>query len=234
MTDEGRAVPVDAADSATSVPGHRVVHLDQHPSRGGTRPESSGLFLARQGFQRRVVDYLATDAGIRQFVDLGSLLPAGNGIQDVAGSGEPGVRTVYVDAWSARPARGQAPHDPAVPVVVADSMRPSPLVERLAECGLVDFAEPVAVLLLETAALRRDEVRPRELAWALHARMCSGSHVAIALDPDDIEDGVAPEEAFGPLSVLEPGMADIAWWPYPDDEVAVEGTGVRAGVGRRG
>ncbi|MBB4930904.1 hypothetical protein F4561_001724 [Lipingzhangella halophila] len=241
MTDEGRAAPVDAADSAVDVPGPRVVRIDQHPNRAGapedgSDPEVSRIVRARQGFQRRVVDYLAADAGIRQFVDLGSMLPAGHGIQDIARSGEPGARAVYVDAWSAwsaRPARGKARRDEAVPVVAADSMHPSRLIGRLKECGLVDFSAPVAVLLLETAALRRDGVQPDELAAALHAQMCPGGHLAVALDPGDVADGESPAAAFGPFSPLEPGLADLAWWPYPDDEVATEGTGILGGVGRR-
>lgn len=239
MTDEGWAVPVDAA---VDVPRQRVVRLDQHPDRATAAPpedgdpEESRIARARQGFQRRVVDYLASDIGIRQFVDLGSLLPAGHGIQDIARSTQPDARTVYVDAWSAwsvRPIRGRARRDDAVPVVAADSMGPQRLTARLTECGLVNFDEPVAVLLLETVALRRDGVSPHELAEALHAQMCPGGHVAIALGPDDLRGDASPEAAFGPFSLLEPGLADVAWWPYPDDEVRIEGTGILGGVGYR-
>ncbi|WP_393916070.1 SAM-dependent methyltransferase [Halostreptopolyspora alba] len=239
MTDEGWAVPVD---EAVGVPGQRVVRLDQHPGRATAAtgedgdPEESRIVHARQGFQRRVVDYLAADAGIRQFVDLGSLLPAGHGIQDIARSGAPDARTVYVDAWSAwstRPVRGKERRDDAVPVVTADSMWPSRLIARLRECDLVDFGEPVAVLLLETAALRRDGVPPHELAEALYAQMCPGGHVAIALGPEDHRGDASPASAFGPFALLEPGLADVAWWPYPDDEVTVRGTDILAGVGRK-
>lgn len=233
MTDEWRATPIDAEVSAVDVPRSSVARIDEHlaRTRAGPPPEPapSPAVRATQGFVRRAVDYLAAETGIRQFVDLASRLPVGHGILDTARVHEPGARVVYVDPWrtaATPPLRGKAGRsDNAVPVLAVESMRPSCLVGRLKQCGLVDFGEPVAVLLVETSPLRRDGVGVHEVVSALHAEMAPGGHIAIAQPPAGPRHDVSPAPMFTPFTLLAPGLADAAWWPYPDEDVAAEGSG---------
>ncbi|GAA4927873.1 hypothetical protein GCM10023224_03720 [Streptomonospora halophila] len=197
------------------------------------------LIEARRGFLRRAVGYLAADAGVRQFVDLGSRLPVDEGVGRAAREYAPGSRVVYVDAESSAALRaGRVGADDTAAVVVAvERMDPGALTDRLAERGLVDFAEPVGVLITDTTALRRDGVLVHDLVRALHARMGRGGHVAIAQPVPEARDPHSREIAasvFEPFTLVEPGLADMAWWPYPDEEVSGEPTGVLAGLGRSG
>nr|WP_255429821.1 SAM-dependent methyltransferase [Streptomonospora sp. PA3] len=196
------------------------------------------MIEARRGFLRRAVGYLAADAGVRRFVDLGSRLPVGEGIGRAAREYAHGARVVYVDAESSAALRGgrAGEGESAAAVVAVDRMDPATLLGALAGSGLVDLAEPVGVLITDTTALRRDGVPVCDLVRALHARMGPGGHVAIAQAVSHAGDPHRREVAaavFEPFTLIEPGLADMAWWPYPDEEVSAEPTGVLAGVGRR-
>ncbi|WP_067966217.1 SAM-dependent methyltransferase [Nocardiopsis trehalosi] len=242
MTDEWRALHI-GEEPLVDIPNPRVIHIGDRRARPRSEPRTAEgrRAEARRGFLRRVVAYLAADTRIRQFVDLGSRLPAGDGIADTARAHAPDARVVYVDTDATR-----ALHAPAqagggaVPVVTAPSLRPAALLDRLADRGVIDFTAPVAVLLTDTAPLRRDGVLPHDLVRALHTALPGGSHIAVAQrvapDGDTTADAHSRELAAAvlePFTLIEPGLADIAWWPYPDEEVTAEGTGILAGVGRK-
>ncbi|MFB9801095.1 SAM-dependent methyltransferase [Streptomonospora salina] len=225
----------DGSDEAgaSGDPGAAHPYASVPTQVGGSRIE------ARRGFLRRAVGYLAADAGVRQFVDLGSRLPAGAGIGRAAREYAPGSRVVYVDAESsaALPAARAGDADTSAAVLPVERMDPDTLIDRIAGCGLVDVAEPLGVLLTDTTALRRDGVLIQDLVRALHPRLGPGGHIAVAQPVPDARDPHCREfaaAAFDPFTLIEPGLADIAWWPYPDEEVSGEPTGVLAGLGRRG
>ncbi|MDA8371850.1 MAG: SAM-dependent methyltransferase [Nocardiopsaceae bacterium] len=246
MTDEWRALRIGDEHPFTDIPVPRVVHISEHLARSRVvppppPPPSPRAVQARSGFLRRVAAYLAADAGIRQFVDLWSRLPAGAGIRHTARAHAPDARVVYVDtdrAGSAVPLRSHTSFDgEAVPVVTADRLDPTALIDRLRLGELVDFDRPVAVLLTDISPLRREGVLVHDLVRALYTAMCAGSHIAIAQTPPSAPDPYFRELAaalFAPFTMLSPGLADLAWWPYPDDEVAAQGTGILAGVGYKG
>jgi alkanesulfonate monooxygenase SsuD/methylene tetrahydromethanopterin reductase-like flavin-dependent oxidoreductase (luciferase family) len=62
-----------------------------------TCPRTAESARAARAFLRRVVQYLAAEAGIRQFLDIGSGLPSGENVHQVAQSVAPEARIVYVD-----------------------------------------------------------------------------------------------------------------------------------------
>ncbi|GAB3447010.1 SAM-dependent methyltransferase [Streptomonospora sediminis] len=251
---------IDDDRSAAAVPDPRVVHISERMPRsaapspqqppepgpaagtgaGTGVPAQSGtpLIEARRGFLRRAVGYLAADTGVRQFVDLGSRLPAGEGIGRAAREYAPGSRVVYVDAESSAALRGSraGAAGTAAAVVAVGRMDPAALIAGLSGPGLIDFDEPVGVLVTDTTALRRDGVVVHDLVRALHARMGRGGHVAIAQPvsrPGDAHCRDFAAGVFEPFALVEPGLADMAWWPYPDEEVSAEPTGILAGLGRR-
>nr|WP_274706645.1 SAM-dependent methyltransferase [Streptomonospora nanhaiensis] len=195
------------------------------------------LRTARRGFLRRAVGYLAADAGVRQFVDLGSRLPAGEGIGRAAAEYAPGSRVVYVHAepTAALPG-GSGPGENGAAVLAVERIDPDRLLSALSGRGLIDLAEPVGVLLTDATAPSRHGVLAHDLVRALHAALAPGAHIAIAQPASDARDPHCREVAaavFEPFTLIEPGLADMAWWPYPDEEVSAEPTGVLAGVGRR-
>ncbi|GAA3733951.1 hypothetical protein HDA32_003790 [Spinactinospora alkalitolerans] len=220
----------------------RVIRIDDHlvrprreqPPAAAARPRTE---RAKRGFLWRVVDYLASDLRIRQFVDLDSRLPAADGIQHAARRHAPDARVVYVDTDPVVSLHGRASsRERAVTVLKADGADPAVLIGDLRLRGRIDFTEPVAVLMAEPPPPRLEGDAARDLVCALHEAMCPGGHIAIARTPPDPGDPCARELAatlFDPFALIEPGLADMSWWPYPDEEVTGTGVGVVAGVARR-
>jgi S-adenosyl methyltransferase len=60
-------------------------------------PNMRGLAAANRAFLRRAVRYLATEAGVRQFLDIGTGIPTSPNVHEVAQEVAPGTRVVYVD-----------------------------------------------------------------------------------------------------------------------------------------
>ncbi|GAA1985498.1 hypothetical protein GCM10009799_08650 [Nocardiopsis rhodophaea] len=270
MTDERRALHIVEGAPEIDVPPPRVIHIDEHRLRRGDgaaavseKPGAPALpsapseprevTRAKRGFLRRAAGYLAADAGIRQFVDIGSRLPVDEGIGSAVHEHAPDARVVYIETGSTLPMPGLASAGGgAVSVVSMHRPEPVALVSLLELRGLVDFDEPAAFFLVDTAAPRCGDIPTSDLVRALHGAMCPGGCVAIALPPGhaDTIDGRAATEphgptgdrhrrhraaasVFGPFVLLDPGLADLAWWPYPDEDVAARGTGIWAGVARR-
>lgn len=184
---------------------------------GGPDPRQAEHTRLHQAFLGRVVDYLCADAGVRQFVDWGCPVP---GTAERVRAVAPEAAVVHV-----------APHGaagmlsaPDTTVLSGDGSGTGALLRRLADSGLVDFDEPVAVLM--TRPFAADE--PPSGIGDLHALMRGGGYLALASPAPR----AAVERAFAPFQPLEPGAADIRWWPYPDEEAADRGTGTLAGLGR--
>nr|WP_246422115.1 SAM-dependent methyltransferase [Nocardiopsis mwathae] len=212
---------------------------DQGAAARPTAPGSAEppeVTRAKRGFLRRAAGYLAADAGIRQFVDIGSRLPADDGIGGAVHEHAPDARVVYVETGSTVPIRGcGAAGDAAVSVAAVHRPDPASLISLLDLRGLVDFGEPAAFFLVDTAPPEDGGAPAAGLVDALHAAMCPGGFLALALPPDSAGagDGGRARSAFGAFTLLDPGLADLAWWPYPDEDVAGRGTGIPAGLGRR-
>lgn len=236
MTDERRALHIDPEEPAAEIPSPRVVDMNTHRPQPGAGEDPVRNAEEKRGFLRRVVAYLAADAGVRQFIDLGSRLPAREVIQQVADAHVATARIVYVDPEGTVPLRGRAhAHSETVSVVAAGTGGPHELADRLQQRGLVDFRFPAAALLVDSGCFLEDTMRVADLVPALHDVLPSGSYLAMAREPDsaDVARTRLTATMFHPFTLLAPGVADLAWWPYPDHEVAGTGTGIPAGVGRK-
>ncbi|WP_026119951.1 SAM-dependent methyltransferase [Nocardiopsis potens] len=242
MTDEWPVPHLVEDPMAVGVPRPRVVGLDGRPVDGADgaappRPAADPADRARLAFAARAAHYLAADAGIRQFVDFSSGLPTCDALHGVLGERSPAVRTVYVEAACGIALHpGASPHRAAAPVLSLRGRTPEAAAAELAASGLVDFGEPVGVLLLDTAPQHRAPGAVDALLRALHREMAPGGHVIASFGPrapHTAGPGPAPARLLAPFTPLDPGTADIAWWPYPDDAVATEGTGITGGMARR-
>jgi hypothetical protein len=60
-------------------------------------PEVRAIARANRAFMQRAVRFLAGEAGIRQFIDIGTGIPSAGNVHEVAGQAAPGTRVVYVD-----------------------------------------------------------------------------------------------------------------------------------------
>jgi hypothetical protein len=119
-------------------------------------------------FMSRAVRYLAEEAGIRQFLDIGSGLPTMQNVHQVAQKVAPQARVTYVDndLMVIRHATALMTSDPTgvVSVIEGDLLAPEAIIE--ATLPYFDSTQPVAVLLIAIlhfmCATRRTAVSPAQ------------------------------------------------------------------------
>jgi hypothetical protein len=186
-------------------------------------------------FLTRVVRVLA-DSGVRQFLDIGSGLPAQDNVHEVAQAAAPDSRVVYVDYDNVVVSHARAlleSGSPRVAVIEADARDPGKILEVAG--GLIDFGEPVAVLMFAVLHFLTDADQPREVVRSLTEALVPGSALALSHVTGD---GIAPDAGpavqqvyqgasapvlprshqdisgfFDGLDLVEPGVTDINLWP---------------------
>jgi O-methyltransferase involved in polyketide biosynthesis len=145
--------------------------------------------LAREGrkFLNRVVRFLA-EAGIRQFLDIGTGLPTQGSVHQIAQTVAPDCRVVYVDNDPVVRVHAQAllGNDPLTTVVEAD-MRDSEMIAGHPDLRrLIDLDQPTALLFFHVLyTIPEDEEVARSVA-RLSELMAPGSHIAISHPVSDL------------------------------------------------
>jgi hypothetical protein len=143
---------------------------------------------AQRAFLSSAVRYLVTRAGIRQFLDIGTGLPVANNTHEIAQSLAPESRIVYVDndpmvLAHARALLTSAPEG-ACAYLDAD-LRDTGNVLRAAS-GLLDFSQPIAVMLIGILHLIPDADDPAGITGRLTDALPAGSWLAIAHPASDV------------------------------------------------
>jgi trans-aconitate methyltransferase len=205
-----------------------------------------------------VVEYLAGQAGIRQFLDIGTGIPTANNTHEVAQSVTPEARIVYVDndpmvLAHARALLTSAPLG-ATSYLDADLRDTETILSAAAD--LLDLREPVALLLVGILQLIPDEDNPREIVARLVEAIPSGSWLAVFHPASDILADQIGEAArrvsarsagtttlrsraevahfFDGLDLMDPGLVQVHRWQpgsaVPDDGEQVAGY---AGLARK-
>jgi hypothetical protein len=146
-------------------------------------------------FLGRAVRYLVKEAGIRQFLDLGSGLPSAENVHQVAQREDPGVRVVYVDNDPIVLVHGSAllAKDAHTAVIQGDIRAPEAVLGHPTTRELIDFDQPVGVLAVAVLHFVGDEEDPAGLLDTLRAAVPAGSHFVLSHATADI----APEAAMG-------------------------------------
>lgn len=147
----------------------------------GMYPSIGEVARADRAFLGRAVRYLAGEAGITQFLDIGTGLPTADNTHEVAQRTAPGARVVYVDndpivLAHARALLTSSPEG-ATEYVDADAHEPEKIL-RAVEPTL-DLTKPVAVMLLGILNFVMDTDEARRIVRTLMDAMPSGSHLAI-------------------------------------------------------
>jgi len=145
-------------------------------------PEAVDAARANRRFLYRVVRFLARDAGIRQFLDMGSGLPTRNNVHEVAQRFQPDARVVYVDHDPIVVTYGRAllAEDDKTTVITGDMTEPAAILDDPTVRRLIDFSEPVAALFLSVAHfVAEDAAVHRMLATVLDA-LTPGSYLAFS------------------------------------------------------
>ena len=147
-------------------------------------------------FLRRAVEVLA-DAGARQFIDLGSGLPTQGNVHEIAQAAAPGSRVVYVDNDPMVVAHSRAllAGDNTV-AIEGDLRQPDKVLGHPEVRELIDFGQPVALLLLAILHFVPDDEDPFGIVAHYRDALPAGSHLAISHGTRDIPQrpDLSPEE----------------------------------------
>jgi O-methyltransferase involved in polyketide biosynthesis len=212
---------------------------------------------AGQAFRQRVARYLAAETAVRQFLDLGTGLPTGETIYQIAESLAPGGRVVYTDNDPMVLSHARALLTDGVPgscaYVEADLRDTGTLLAAAAQT--LDLTEPVAVILVSVLHLVLDTDDPYAIVSRLMQATAPGSHLVIVHPSSDIRPEASAQMAanlnrmvaqkrtyrshgevsrfFGGLDLVEPGVVPLPQWrPDTADEAAVP-TLAWSGVARK-
>jgi len=140
---------------------------------------------ANRRFLKRLVQYLVTEAGVTQFLDIGSGIPTVGNVHEIAQQLAPRARVVYVDVDEVAVAYSRAMLDGNdQTLVVQADLRDADVV--LAEAGkLLDFARPVAVLLVSVLLFLSDDQEPYELVRRYVEPLAGGGYLGISHVTDE-------------------------------------------------
>jgi hypothetical protein len=211
---------------------------------------------ANRAFLRRAVQYLAGEAGIRQFLDIGTGLPTADNTHEVAQQIAPESRIVYVDndpivLAHARALLTSTPEG-ATAYIQADARDPGRILAEAAQ--KLDLSQPVAVMFLMTLQYIPDSDGPHEIVSRVMGAMAPGSYLAISDTTSDIDtQRVSSTTAqlntqmggtrlnlrsreeisryFAGLDLVEPGLVPMPQWRAPADSAHT--IPCYAGVGRK-
>jgi hypothetical protein len=159
-------------------------------------PKLRRSVVENRRFIRRVVRFLAAEAGVDQFLDIGAGLPTRDPVHQVALESSPRARVVYADYDPVVVAHGNAllaVRDQSV-MVQADLRRPRELLAHPGVRGFLDFSRPVAVMLIAVLHFVPDADDPYQIVAALRNGLAPGSYLAMVhLSGDFVEQDAADQ-----------------------------------------
>ena len=211
---------------------------------------------ANRAFLTRAVRFLASDMGIRQFLDIGTGIPTASNTHEVAQQFASDSRIVYVDndpiVLSHAQALLKSSQEGACAYIDADLRDPEKILAVARDT--LDFTRPVAVMLVAVLQLIDDAADPAGIVGRLMAACVPGSFLAISHPASDLEAGLdvatrqfnqsggeqatnrdraAVSRLFGGCELVEPGVVRVSEW-RPDSELeAARSSAVWAGVARK-
>jgi hypothetical protein len=219
-------------------------------------PEIRQVTLQIRAFLRRAVRYMAHQ-GIRQFLDIGSGLPTVGNVHEIAQEINPEARVVYVDNDPVVLAHGRAllATDDNTTVAAGDMRRPAEVLDHSETRALIDFDEPVGVLMIAMIHFLTVEERPRVMGH-LRDTLAPGSYLAATHASGDGQspEAVAQVESvytatptpiyfrnhaeiarfFDGFDLIDPGLVPLdAWRPDPSDPAPEGASWGYGAVGRK-
>ena len=210
-------------------------------------PQVRATALENRAFLRRAVAFLAGEAGIRQFLDIGAGLPTRGSVHEIAHDIAPDTRVAYVD--NDRIVLGQtravlARVDNAA-TIRADLRNPAGIINHPDLTGFIDWDQPVALLLVAVLHFLTDDDHPAAILRLFREVLAPGSHLVVTHAHHEGDDDVVHEVVriyrsanvplvlrtreqiaglFDGFALLEPGLVALPDWrseprPYPPGDV---------------
>jgi hypothetical protein len=221
-------------------------------------PESAFGARANRAFLGRVIRYLTAEAGIRQFLDIGTGIPTAGNTHQVAQAIAPESRVVYVDYDPVVLAHARAlltsSEAGATDYIDADLRDTGTILSAAAK--LIDFSKPVAVTMLAVLHAILDSDDPHGIVAEVMAAVPSGSYLAISHGGSDLLDrerlnGISDvmnrmaqqkftyrsreqvTRFFQGLELVSPGLVGVEEWRPDPGADKVPKTSAWGAVGRK-
>jgi hypothetical protein len=212
---------------------------------------------ANRAFVGRSVRWLV-GAGIRQFLDIGSGIPTLGNVHEVAQQAAPDSRVVYVDIDPVAVAHSQAllAGNDLAGVIQADLRHPSDILSHPDVLALLDFSQPVAVLLNAVMHFLPDSDDPPAITAQIRDALVAGSYLVMTHGRKAPETAHEQEKVaklyestptsfhlrdedyvgrmFDGFELVEPGVTTVTrWHPDPDEQDEAPQDSMLTAVGRK-
>jgi hypothetical protein len=220
-------------------------------------PDLVSSVRANRAFLARGVRFLAGEAGVRQFLDIGTGIPSANNTHEVAQDVAPASRVMYVDNDPIVLAHARAllvgRPEGTTDYLDADLRETEKILDQAR--GLLDFSQPVAVMLVAVLHLIGPEDHPHSIVSQLMDAVPPGSylllsHVASDIEPEKMAEmgkrlnrllaqkGFYRNQAevtqfFTGLELLEPGVVPVQHWRQDSEIEGARRAAMWGGVARK-
>ncbi|MFY1637348.1 SAM-dependent methyltransferase [Solwaraspora sp. WMMB335] len=222
-------------------------------------PEAPLMAQANRAFLRRAVQFLV-ESGIRQFLDIGSGIPTVGNVHEIAQRLAPESKVAYVDVDPVAVAHSReilVGNDRTV-ILHEDLRNPERILHDPQLRKLLDFDQPVAVMIVAVLHFVPDADDPAAILAALRDSLAPGSCLVLSQASDDgrsdderrdadeiyqrtdnplnIRSRAALTAFFDGFELVEPGVVWVPQWrpESPDDADDAERAVFMGGVGRLG
>jgi S-adenosyl methyltransferase len=214
-------------------------------------PAMADVAVASRAFLRRAVGYLAAEAGIRQFLDIGTGIPTAGHTHEVAQAVDPACRVVYVDNDPVvlSHARARLRSDDGTTSYLDADARDTEALVAGAQASL-DFAQPVGLIMIDVLNFIEDAA---DVVGRLLAAVPAGSHLAVmhplrderitmaahrwnqlAAMPVFLRDREQMGRWLAGLKLIDPGLVEVQQWrPGPSDPDCPGGLPILGAVARK-
>lgn len=204
-------------------------------------PNAAMIARQNRAFMHRAARYLAAEAGIRQFLDIGTGIPTSPNLHEVVQASTPQARIVYADNDPIVLAHSRALHtshpDGRTAYIQADLCHPQEILRHPQLRGVLDLAQPVALTLVAVLHWLPPEYDPYAIVKELLGELPTGSYLALThvtndFEPEAIETVSENFESEGShvnvrskaevlrffegLELVEPGLEVVHRW-RPDE-----------------
>ncbi|WFE56315.1 SAM-dependent methyltransferase [Micromonospora sp. WMMD712] len=250
-TSTGSAHPSDRIDTSVAHPARRYNYLlggkdnfqadrDSGDAMAAAFPTIRTAALENRRFLKRAVGHLAREAGVRQFLDIGTGIPTADNTHEVAQAADPQARVVYVDndpivLAHARALLTSTPEG-ATAYIDADLRDPERILSHPDLLRTLDLGQPVALMLVAILHFLPDPDHPYDVVRRLLEALPAGSYLAAShATYDHLPEQVAQESIaatrtggahnvislrsraefagfFAGLELVDPGIVSIAQW----------------------
>ncbi|MFF4544761.1 SAM-dependent methyltransferase [Streptomyces sp. NPDC001406] len=187
---------------------------------------------ANRAFMQRAVQYVV-GSGVRQILDVGTGLPTSPNVHEIAQDAAPDVRVAYVDNDPIVSAHGNAllSRSGSTSIVLGDLRDPRAIVDHPDVRQVIDFDEPVALLLVAVLHFLTDAEQPTEVVATLRDALSPGSFLVLSHATGDFADRSGAqaiynratatlnlrsraevERFFDGFELIEPGLAQVPFW----------------------